>query len=91
MKKIELVKAMAEKLGTTQKAAAEQLDAVVDVITEALVKGEEVRITGFGTFSVLERASREGRNPQTGESITINASKAPKFKAGKALKDAVNA
>ena len=90
MNKKELVKAMAEQLGTTQKAAAEQLEAVLDVITAALVAGEDVKIAGFGTFSVVERAAREGRNPQTGETMTIAASKAPKFKASKALKDAVN-
>lgn len=90
MNKKELVKAMSEQLGTTQKAAAEQLDAVLDVITAALVAGEDVKISGFGTFSVTERAAREGRNPQTGETIQIAASKSPKFKAAKALKDAVN-
>ena len=90
MNKKELVKAIAEKLETTQKAAAEQLDAVLDVITAAMVAGEDVKISGFGTFSVTERAAREGRNPQTGETIQIAASKAPKFKAAKALKDAVN-
>lgn len=91
MNKKELVKAMAEKLGTTQKAAGEQLDALLEVITEAMVAGEDVKITGFGTFSVTERAAREGRNPATGETIQIAASKAPKFKAAKALKDVVNA
>lgn len=90
MNKKELVKAMAEQLGTTQKAAAEQLDAVLDVITAALVAGEDVKLAGFGTFSVTERAAREGRNPATGETIQIAASKAPKFKAAKALKDLIN-
>ena len=90
MNKKDLVKAMAEQLGTTQKAAAEQLDAVLDVITAALVAGEDVKLTGFGTFSVTERAAREGRNPATGETIQIAASKAPKFKAAKALKDLIN-
>ena len=90
MNKKDLVKAMAEQLGTTQKAAAEQLDAVLDVITAALVAGEDVKLAGFGTFSVTERAAREGRNPATGETIQIAASKAPKFKAAKALKDAIN-
>lgn len=90
MNKKDLVKAMAEQLGTTQKAAAEQLDAVLDVITAALVAGEDVKLAGFGTFSVTERAAREGRNPATGETIQIAASKAPKFKAAKALKDLIN-
>lgn len=91
MNKKELVKAMAEKLEITQKAAGEQLDAILEVITEELVNGGEVKISGFGTFSVAERAAREGRNPATGETIQIAASKAPKFKAAKALKDVVNA
>lgn len=90
MNKKELVKAIAEKLETTQKAAAEYLEAMLEVITEAMVAGEDVKISGFGTFSVTERAAREGRNPQTGETIQIAASKAPKFKAAKALKDTVN-
>ena len=90
MNKKDLVKAMADQLGTTQKAAAEQLDAVLDVITAALVAGEDVKLAGFGTFSVTERAAREGRNPATGETIQIAASKAPKFKAAKALKDLIN-
>ena len=91
MNKKELVKAYSEKLGTTQKAAGEQLDALLEVITEAMVRGEEVKISGFGTFAVSERAAREGRNPMTGETIQIAASKSPKFKAAKTLKDAVNA
>jgi DNA-binding protein HU-beta len=90
MNKKELVKAMAEKLEITQKAAGEQLDAILEVITEELVNGGEVKISGFGTFSVAERAAREGRNPATGETIQIAASKAPKFKAATALKAAVN-
>ena len=91
MNKKELVKAIAEKLETTQKAAGEQLDAILEVIAEELAKGTEVKISGFGTFSISERAAREGRNPSTGETIQIAASKSPKFKAAKALKDAVNA
>lgn len=91
MNKKELVKAYSEKLGTTQKAAGEYLDAFVEVIADALKEGIEVKISGFGTFSVTERAAREGRNPATGETIQIAASKAPKFKAAKALKDTVNA
>lgn len=90
MNKKEFVKAISEKLGTTQKAAGEYLDAVVEVIMEALAEGTEVKISGFGTFSVTERAAREGRNPMTGETIQIDAKKSPKFKAAKALKDAVN-
>lgn len=91
MNKKELVKAIAEKLETTQKAACEQLEAILEVITDALVDGQEVKISGFGTFSISERAAREGRNPATGETIQIAASKSPKFKAAKSLKDAVNA
>lgn len=91
MNKKELVKAYSEKLGTTQKAAGEQLDALLEVITGALKEGNEVKISGFGTFSVSERAARTGRNPMTGETIQIAASKSPKFKAAKALKDTVNA
>ena len=91
MNKKELIKAISEKLGVTQKAAGEQVDAILEVITEALAAGDEVSLTGFGKFSVTERAAREGRNPQTGETIQIAASKSPKFKAGKALKDMVNA
>ena len=91
MNKVELIARIAEVEETTKKAAGEQLDAIVGVITEALANGEEVKISGFGTFSVSERAAREGRNPATGETITIAASKAPKFKAATALKAAVNA
>ena len=91
MNKKDLIKAISEKLGTTQKAAGEQLEAILAVITETLVAGDEVKIIGFGTFSVSERAAREGRNPATGETIQIAASKSPKFKAAKALKDIVNA
>ena len=91
MTKIELVAAMAEKAGLTKKDAEAALKAFTDVVAEELQKGEKVALVGFGTFEVSERAAREGRNPQTGETITIAASKAPKFKAGKALKDVVNA
>ena len=91
MNKVELIAKIAEVEEVTKKAAGEQLNAVVEVITNALAKGEEVKISGFGTFSVAERAAREGRNPQTGETIQIAASKAPKFKASKTLKDVVNA
>ena len=91
MNKKELVKAISERLEITQKAAGEQLDVILDVITEELVNGGEVKISGFGTFSVAERAAREGRNPATGETIQIAASRTPKFKAATALKNAVNA
>ena len=92
MNKVELIAKIAEnETVKTKKAAGEMLDVVVDAIVDTLAKGEEVKISGFGTFSVAERAAREGRNPSTGEAIQIPASKAPKFKAAKALKDAVNA
>ena len=81
----------AEKMEMTKKAAGECLEGFVEVVTEALVEGQEVKVSGLGTFSVVERAAREGRNPATGETIQIGASKAPKFKAAKPLKDAVNA
>ena len=88
MNKTELVAAVAEQ-GEVSKKDAEK--AFVDVVTEELKKGEKVQLVGFGTFEVSERAAREGRNPQTGMTMKIDACKAPKFKAGKALKDAVNA
>ena len=90
MNKTELITAMAEQSGLSKKDAEKALKAFVDVITEELKKGEKVQLVGFGTFEVSERAERTGRNPQTKETITIAASKAPKFKAGKALKDALN-
>jgi len=76
--------------GLSKADAAKAVDGVFTAIEEALKKGDEVRLVGFGTFAVAERASSEGRNPRTGEKITIPASKQPKFKAGKGLKDAVN-
>ena len=91
MNRKELAAAIAAETGLTKKDAEAALNAFVDVVTEELKKGEKVQLVGFGTFEVSERAAREGRNPQTGETMTIEASKAPKFKAGKALKDAVNA
>ena len=91
MNKTELVAAVAEQGEVSKKDAEKVLKAFVDVVTEELKKGEKVQLVGFGTFEVSERAAREGRNPQTGETMTIAASKAPKFKAGKALKDALNA
>lgn len=90
MNKQELVTAMAERAELTKKDTESALKAFLDTVTEELVKGEKVQLTGFGTFEVTNRAERQGRNPSTGEVITIAASKAPKFKAGKSLKDAVN-
>ena len=90
MNKGELIDAVAAAADLSKADAAAALYAVVATITEALQKGEQVSVVGFGTFSVKERAARAGRNPQTGETIQIAASKAPGFKAGKALKDAVN-
>ena len=90
MNKSDLVAAMAAKTGDTKKSAEETLNAFVDVVTEALVKGEKVQLVGFGSFEVRKRAARKGRNPQTKEEIKIPASKAPVFKAGKALKEKVN-
>ena len=91
MNKKELIAKLAEVMGTTKKDAEAALDAVTTVITNALVEGNDVKITGFGNFSVTERAARIGRNPLTGAEVQIQASKSPKFKAAKALKDAVNA
>ncbi len=90
MNKSDLVAAMAAKTGDTKKSAEETLNAFIDVVTDALVKGEKVQLVGFGSFEVRKRAARKGRNPQTKEEIKIPASKAPVFKAGKALKDLVN-
>ena len=91
MNKTELVAAMAEKAGLSKKNAEAALKAFEEVVAEELKKGEKIQMVGFGTFEVSERAAREGRNPQTGAAMTIAASKAPKFKAGKALKDMLNA
>ena len=91
MNKTELIDSMAAKTGLTKKNAEAALNAFVETVSEELTKGEKVSLVGFGTFEVSERAAREGRNPQTGETMKIAASKAPKFKAGKALKDQVNA
>ena len=90
MNKTELVAAMAEQTNLSKKDAEAALKAFIDVVSEELKKGEKVQLVGFGTFEVSERAAREGRNPQTGKTMTIAACKAPKFKAGKALKDMVN-
>ena len=91
MNKTELVAAMAEQAGLTKKDAEAALKAFTDVVAAELKKDEKVQLVGFGTFEVAKREAREGRNPQTGEVMKIAASKAPKFKAGKALKDMVNA
>ena len=90
MNKAELVAAMADKAGLSKKDAEKALKAFTDVVAEELAKGEKIQLVGFGTFEVAERPAREGRNPQTGATMKIAASKAPKFKAGKALKDVVN-
>ena len=90
MNKKELVAAIAENAEISKKDAEKAVKAFVEVITEELKKGEKVQLVGFGTFEVTSRAAREGRNPQTGNTMKIAACKAPKFKAGKALKDAVN-
>lgn len=90
MNKNDLVAAVADSAGLTKADAARAVDSVFDSISGALASGTEVRLVGFGTFNVAKRAASEGRNPRTGEKIKIPASKQPKFKAGKALKDAVN-
>ena len=90
MNKTELIAAMADKSGVTKKDSEASLKAFVEVVTKALKKGDKVQIVGFGTFEVAKRAAREVRNPQTGKAMKIKASKSPKFKAGKALKDALN-
>lgn len=90
MNKVELTKSVATKTEVTQKDAAVYVDAVIESIKDGMINDGKVQIVGFGTFEVKERAEREGRNPQTGETMKIAACKTPKFKAGKALKDAVN-
>ena len=90
MNKAELIAAVAAKTGDTKKGAEASLNAFVDVVSEALVKGDKVQLVGFGSFEVRKRAARKGRNPQTKAEIKIPASKAPVFKAGKALKELVN-
>ena len=91
MNKVELVASMAEKAELTKVDAEKALKAFIDVVTDEMKNGGKVQLIGFGTFETTERAARTGRNPQTGETIEIKASTAPKFKAGKALKDAINA
>ena len=90
MNKSELIAAVAAKTGDTKKVAEASVNAFIDVITETLKKGDKVQLVGFGSFEVRKRAARKGRNPQTKEEIKIPASKAPVFKAGKALKELVN-
>ena len=90
MNKAELVAAMAEKTQLSKKDAEAALKAFTDVVAEELKKGEKIQLVGFGTFEVSERSARTGRNPQTGAEMKIAASKAPKFKAGKALKESIN-
>lgn len=90
MTKADLVSAMAEKAKISKTEAEEALKAFIETVTGALQSGDKVALVGFGTFSVGERAARTGQNPQTGQKIEIAAAKVPKFKAGKALKDAVN-
>ncbi len=90
MNKVELIAAVADKAGLTKKDAEKAVAAMIASIEEALIKGDKVQLIGFGTFQVNERAARVGRNPQTKEEITIAASKQPVFKAGAALKKAVN-
>ena len=91
MNKTELIAAMAANAELSKKDSEKALKAFIDIVTEELKKGEKVQLVGFGTFEVSERPAREGINPQSKEKITIAASKNPKFKAGKALKDVVNA
>jgi DNA-binding protein HU-beta len=90
MNKTELVAAIAENAGLTKKDAEKALVAFTEVVAGELKKGEKIQLVGFGTFEVVEKPAREGRNPRTGETMKIAASKAPKFKAGKALKDSLN-
>lgn len=90
MNKTEMIAVMASKTEFTKIDTEKALAAFMDIVKEELVKGEKVQLVGFGTFEVAERAERQGRNPQTGESMIIPASKSPKFKAGKALKSAIN-
>ena len=90
MNKSDLIAAVAAKTGDTKKNAEASINALIDVIAESLKDGEKIQVVGFGSFEVRERAERKGRNPQTGKEMKIAAKKAPVFKAGKALIDAVN-
>lgn len=89
MNKTELIAAVAEKTDLSKKDADEAVSAVLGAITDALKAGDKIQLVGFGTFEVRNRAAKQGRNPRTGETMTVPASKVPAFKAGKALKDAV--
>lgn len=91
MNKVELIGAVASKSEISKKDVEKVINAFTNVVADALVDGDKVQLVGFGTFEVVERAERQGRNPATGEAMTIAASKSPKFKASKALKDAVKA
>lgn len=91
MNKTELIEAMANKAGLTKKDAEKALNAFTDTVASAMKNGDKIQLVGFGTFEVSKRAARSGRNPRTGETVEIAASVTPKFKVGKALKDAVNA
>ena len=91
MNKTELIAAVAEKAEISKKDAEKAVKAFTDVVSEEVVNGGKIQLVGFGTFEVSERPAREGRNPRTGETMTIAATKTPKFKVGKALKDMVNA
>ena len=88
--KSEMIDVIAEEAQISKAAASRAMDAVINAVTRSLANGEQVTLVGFGTFSVRERAARVGRNPQTGEAVQIKAAKVPGFKAGKALKDALN-
>jgi DNA-binding protein HU-beta len=90
MNQTELIAAVAERAGLTKADAGKAVEALVGTVTDVMKRGDEVRITGFGTFGISERGERQGRNPQTGAPITIAASKAARFTAGKAVKDALN-
>jgi len=91
MNKVELIGAVASKSEISKKDVEKVINAFTNVVADALVDGDKVQLVGFGTFEVVKRAERQGRNPATGEAMTIAASQSPKFKAGKALKDAVKA
>jgi len=91
MTKVELIAAVAEKAGFTKKDSKEFLNAFIDVVKDEVVAGGEVALSGFGTFTIVEKAARNGVNPKTGEALVIPAKKAPKFKVSKNFKDAVNA
>jgi len=89
MNKAELVEAVSDKAGITKKQAGSVIDAITDTVKETLSKGERITLVGFGTFHVMERKAREGRNPRTGKKLEIPAKKVPKFRVGKNLREAV--